>query len=133
MHIKTTGMAPLIQVFDMKRSVAFYVDKLGFKLLQRSQEGEAHFDWCMLENDGSYLMLNTAYEQHERPPAPDPKRVAHHEDTGFYFRCTDVAAAHRMLKAAGCNVTAPQKMHYGANEIRVTDPDGYNLFFQQFD
>ncbi len=133
MHIKTTGMAPLIQVFDMKTSVAFYVGMLGFKLLQRSQESETHFDWCMLENDGSYLMLNTAYEQHERPPAPDAKRNQHHHDTGFYFKCTDVAAAYRMIKAAGGDVTSPQKIHYGANEIRVIDPDGYNVFFQQFD
>jgi uncharacterized glyoxalase superfamily protein PhnB len=133
MRIKTTGMAPLIQVFDMKTSVAFYVDKLGFTLAQRSQEGEDHFDWCMLENGGSYLMLNTRYEQHERPPSPDPTRVDHHDDMSFYFRCTDVAAAYRMIKATGAPVTAPQKMHYGANEIRVTDPDGYNLFFQQFD
>lgn len=131
--IRTSGMAPLIQVFDMKASVAFYVDKLGFTLVQRSQEGEEHFDWCMLESHGSYLMLNTRYERHERPAKPDPDRVAHHDDIGFYFRCDDVAAAHRILKAKGCDVTAPQKMHYGADEIRVIDPDGYNVFFQQFD
>jgi glyoxylase I family protein len=133
MHIKTTGMAPLIQVFDMKTSVAFYCDKLGFKLLQRSQEGEDHFDWCMLENGGTYLMLNTRYERHERPPAPDPKRIEAHDDIGFYFRCDDAKAAHRALQAKGLNVAPPQKMHYGALEFAVTDPDGFNIFFQQFD
>jgi catechol 2,3-dioxygenase-like lactoylglutathione lyase family enzyme len=42
--IRMTGFAPLIQVFDMKASVDFYCDVLGFKLARRSQEGEAHFD-----------------------------------------------------------------------------------------
>ncbi len=75
MTIKTAGMAPLIQVFDMKTSVAFYCGKLGFTLVQRSQEGEDHFDWCMLENCGTYLMLNTAYELHARP-RPTPPETA---------------------------------------------------------
>ena len=33
MGIKIQGMAPLIQVFDMPRSVAFYRDVLGFELV----------------------------------------------------------------------------------------------------
>lgn len=133
MTIKTAGMAPLIQVFDMKTSVAFYCGKLGFTLVQRSQEGEDHFDWCMLENCGTYLMLNTAYERHERPPVPDAARNGHHADITFYFRCPDVDAARRALAAAGLNVPPPQKTHYGAREIAVKDPDGFTVCFQQFD
>jgi uncharacterized glyoxalase superfamily protein PhnB len=133
MTIKTTGMAPLIQVFDMKTSIAFYCGKLGFTLAQRSQEGEDHFDWCMLENGGSYLMLNTAFERDERPNAADATRTAHHADTTFYFRCPDVAAAYRTLVARGCDLSPPEKMHYGASEIALTDPDGYRICFQQFD
>lgn len=133
MTIKTAGMAPLIQVFDMKTSVAFYCGKLGFTLVQRSQEGEDHFDWCMLENCGTYLMLNTAYELHARPPAPDAARNGHHADITFYFRCPDVDAARSALAAAGLNVPPPQKTHYGAREIAVKDPDGFTVCFQQFD
>ena len=131
--IKTTGMAPLIQVFDMKASVAFYCDKLGFTLVRRSQEGEDHFDWCMLENGGSHLMLNTRYERHERPSRPDPQRVAHHDDATFNFRCVDVEAAYHALLAKGVAVEPPKKMHYGAKEIWVKDPDGFSINFQQFD
>jgi uncharacterized glyoxalase superfamily protein PhnB len=133
MTIRVTGFAPLIQVFDMKASLAFYCDVLGFKLARRSQEGEAHFDWCMLERDGHHLMLNTAYERDERPAAPDPERHAHHADTAFYFACADVESAYNHLRAKGCKVSPPQQMHYGAREITVADPDGFLVSFQQFD
>ncbi len=39
-------------------------------------------------------MLNTAYEEDARPRAPDPARVAAHEDTAIYFSCPDVDAAY---------------------------------------
>jgi hypothetical protein len=32
-------------------------------------------------------MLNTAYEDDEPPPAPDPARVAGHADAGLFFGC----------------------------------------------
>jgi len=119
-----TGMSTLLQVFDMPTSAAFYCDVLGFKLVRRSQEGQAHFDWCMLELDGTYLMLNTRYERDERPPAPDPLRVAHHDDVGLYYACSDVEAVYRRLRDKGAAVAPPQRMHYGAKEIWLKDPDG---------
>jgi uncharacterized glyoxalase superfamily protein PhnB len=131
MPITVTGMAPLIQVFDMPTSVAFYCDVLGFKMAQRSQPGEVHFDWCMLELDGFYIMLNTAYEQHERPPAPDPKRRDHHFDMSFYFGCNDVDAIYAHLKGKGVAVDEPKLLHYGFRQVVVKDPDDFLIHFQQ--
>lgn len=128
MPINVTGMAPLIQVYDMPTSVAFYCDVLGFRLTMRS---EPNFDFAMLELDGVYLMLNTAYEEHERPPAPEPERRAHHFDMSFYFGCADVDAVHRHLAAKGVNVAPPRATHYGFREVIVRDPDDFELHFQQ--
>jgi hypothetical protein len=74
------GVTPLLQVFNMPRSVAFYRDVLGFAVIHTSEPGE-QFDWAMLKRGDAVLMLNTAYESHERPSAPDPERVAAHADT----------------------------------------------------
>jgi catechol 2,3-dioxygenase-like lactoylglutathione lyase family enzyme len=41
------GLAPLIQVFDMPTSVAFYRDILGFTVVNQSEPGD-NFDWGML-------------------------------------------------------------------------------------
>ena len=36
MGIKVEGVAPLIQVFDMPRSIAFYRDVVGFEIVTTS-------------------------------------------------------------------------------------------------
>src|SRR3712207_1798978 len=53
------GMAPLLQVFDMPASLAFYRDALGFAITGTNVP-EPPFDWVLLERDGVQLMLNTA-------------------------------------------------------------------------
>ena len=129
MPIKVEGLAPLIQVFDMPTSVAFYRDVLGFEVVMQSQPGDA-FDWGLLRLDGAELMLNTAYEKEHRPPAPDPARIAAHEDTALYVGCRDVDAAFAHLRAKGVDVSPPQIASYGMKQLYVKDPDGYLICFQ---
>jgi glyoxylase I family protein len=76
------------------------------------------------------LMLNTAYEDDERPEAPDPDHVASHADTTLYFGCPDVDKAYRQLLAQGLAVKKPVVREYGMKQLSLTDPDGYGLCFQ---
>lgn len=68
--------APLLQFFDMPTSVKFYRDVLGFErvgnspIVHRPQADYLH--WCMLRRGNTTIMLNTAYDEGERPPAPNP-------------------------------------------------------------
>lgn len=129
MAIDIRGLAPLLEVFDMPTSVHFYRDVLGFDLVATSQAGD-RFDWALLRLNGVELMLNTAYEDNERPPAPDPARVAGHADTGLFFGCADLDGAYRHLRAHRLNVKEPGIRDYGMRQLYVTDPDGYTLCFQ---
>ncbi len=129
MAIDIRGLAPLLEVFDMPTSIAFYRDVLGFEVVSTSEPGD-RFDWALLELNGVELMLNTAYEDHERPPAPDPARIAAHADTGLFFGCPDVDAVYRHLRAQGVALEEPTIRHYGMKQLHVTDPDGFNLCFQ---
>ena len=117
-------MTPLLQVFDMPTSLAFYRDILGFGVKQSTS------DWAWLERDGVELMLNTAYESHARPPAPDGRRVAAHDDTALYFACPDVDAAYAHLRSHGVAAKEPRVAPYGMKQLYLSDPDGYNLCFQ---
>jgi len=63
-------MAPLLQVFDMPISIAFYRDVLGFEVVATSRPEQ--FGWALLRLNGVELMLNTAYEDDSRPAKPDP-------------------------------------------------------------
>jgi uncharacterized glyoxalase superfamily protein PhnB len=100
MGIEIRGMAPLLQVFDMPTSIAFY-RALGFEVVSTSKPHEERFDWALLKINGVELMLNTAYEDDARPTAPEPARIAAHYDTAIYFGCPDVDAAYTHLCSRG--------------------------------
>lgn len=129
MSIEVRGMSPLLEVFDMAASLAFYRDKLGFAVTGDSGRGDES-GWVMLELGNATIMLNTAYDDGERPEAPDPARVAAHRDTCIYFACPDVDAAYEHLKANGIKSEPPAVAPYGMKQLYITDPDNYNICFQ---
>jgi glyoxylase I family protein len=122
------GMAPLIQVFDMPTSLKFYRDLLGFEVTQRSGAGD-DVDWVLLRYNNIEFMLNTAYEKPYRPPQPDKKRIAFHQDVSFYFGCPDVLGFYHYLIEKGVKLKAPAISGYGFLSLEITDPDGFNLIF----
>ena len=129
MAIEIRRVSPLIEVFDMPTSLAFYRDKLGFQVTGDSGQGDES-GWVMLELGNATIMLNTAYDDGERPDSPDPSRVAAHPDTCLYFGCPDVDAAYEHLKANGIDAKPPKVAPYGMKQLYVRDPDNYNLCFQ---
>ena len=129
MAIRVEGLAPLLQVFDMPTAIAFYRDLLGFDLVSTSKLGE-HFGWALLTLNGTELMLNTAYEDDERPSAPDSYRVCAHADTTLFFSCPDLDGAYDHLRAKGLDVNKPVVRSYGMRQLSLKDPDGYFLCFQ---
>jgi glyoxylase I family protein len=129
MTIKVDSLTALISVFDMPTSLAFYRDVLGCEVIMQSAEGDDDFDWCCLKLDGTYLMLNTAYDGEFRPPAPDPIRIDTHGDTGLYFMA-DPDAVYEYLRGKGVEVKPPKIAPYGMKQLYLKDPDGYNVCFQ---
>ena len=131
MPIDTRGLCPLIQVYDMPTSIRFYRDVLGFDVAATAPpRSPDEFGWCLLKLNGTELMLNTAYDFEDRPPAPDPARVAAHGDTCIYFGCPDVDAAYRYLREKGLDIKEPKVAWYGMKQLYFTDPDGFGICFQ---
>ncbi len=129
MPLEIRHLCPLLQVFDMPTSVRFYCDVLGFAVALTSEPGE-HFDWCLLRRDGLELMLNTRYERHARPDAPEPARVAAHDDVTLYLSCPDVDGAYAHLRAHGIDVQPPVVRPYGMKQVYAHDPDGFGICCQ---
>jgi glyoxylase I family protein len=129
------GLCSLLQVFDMPTSVKFYRGVLGFERIGNSPvvhspQGD-YFHWCMLRRGSNTLMLNTAYDEGERPPAPDAVRFAAHSDTALFFGCPDVDGTFNQLLPFGINVLEkPTTTQYNMRRFTIADPDGYNLSFQ---
>ncbi len=127
------GLAPLLQVFDMRVAIRFYRDVLGFVVKGTSpalSDDADHVNWCLLELEGTQLMLNTAYDPEDQPSRPDPQRWSGHQDTCVYFGCPDVDAAYDFLKSKGAELEPPTVTWYGMKQLYLTDPDGYGLCFQ---
>lgn len=129
MAIDVRGLAPLVQVFDMPRPIGFYRDVIGFFVVATSQPGDDGH-WALLRLNGVELMLNTAYDEGERPASPDPARVAAHIDSWLYFGCADVDGAYEHLRAKGVELSRPTIAPYGMKQLYLADPDGYGLCFQ---
>jgi len=129
MAIEIRGLAPLMEVFDMPTSLEFYRDKLGFSVTGDSGQGDES-GWVMLQLGPATIMLNTAYDDGERPDMPDSNRVAAHRDTCIYFSCPDVDAAYEHLKSNSIAANPPSVAPYGMKQLYVCDPDNFNLCFQ---
>ena len=137
MDVQATGLTPLIQVYDMPEAIRFYCGTLGFELAGSSPETDTPegrmFHWAWLRLGGANLMLNTAYDEGERPPARDPARWNGHRDTCLFFACPDVDAVYDALTARGLELRPPHRAPYGMKQLHLNDPDGYELCFQQPD
>ncbi len=124
------GMCPLLQVFDMPTSLAFYCGVLGFEV-KMSSAPVPDCDWVLLTLKGEeILMLNTAYERDRRPQFPDAKRNAVHEDTSLYFSAPDVEVVYAHLCEKGIAAKKPKVAPYGMKQLYLRDPDGYTICFQ---
>ena len=132
MAITLNGSAPLFEVFDMPTSFAFYRDAIGFEIVATNKEIDtdpAQVAWAWLRLNDVDLMLNTAYEEGERPPERDPSLVFG-RGMCFYVGCPDVDSAYEHLRARGIDVKPPKLAKYGMKQLYVRDPDGYSLCFQ---
>lgn len=109
MAIEIRGSAPLLQVFDMPTSVRFYRDLLGFAVASTDGRLAEECDWVLLRLGDVELMLNTAYEADERPAAPDPARIASHEDVCIFFDCPDVDLTYEHLSRPRCRGGCPDR------------------------
>lgn len=135
MSLPISGLTPLIQVFDMAKSLDFYAGKLGFQVVAASPEidaPEGRFShWMLLRSGAIDLMLNTAYDTGERPATPDPARRQAHTDTSFYIFCPDLDRIHAALAKAGVDLDPPSTASYGPRRFSLFDPDNFEIVFQE--
>jgi len=128
------NLVPMLAVESGERTVDFYVNKLGFTLLN-SMQFEGRLGWCILGAGGP------------RGDGPDcPWRVeimfsvrgaecGADRDTRkgviMYFYPEDVVALHALCKSRGVKVSDLRVTFYHMKEFDLEDPDGYQLWFGQ--
>jgi catechol 2,3-dioxygenase-like lactoylglutathione lyase family enzyme len=130
------GVCPYFEVYDMPTSLRFYIDQLGFEMVDHSPHlgGDpyrCHWVWLRLGGTAN-LMLNTNYESDdERPTREEHLRLRQHRDACLFFSCPDVDAAYAELLAKGVKIDRePKVAPYGMKQMYCKDPDNLGLCFQ---
>jgi catechol 2,3-dioxygenase-like lactoylglutathione lyase family enzyme len=138
MAIEIRDGCTLMSVWDMPTTVRFYRELLGFEIVQRSptyaMEGsEELFHWCMMRSNAACIMLNTEYDEGERP-AERPHREETRFGTWFYYGCPDLDDAYEKLNAAAVGCKRPGLTMYGGKygfrTLSFRDPDGHGITLQ---
>jgi catechol 2,3-dioxygenase-like lactoylglutathione lyase family enzyme len=113
--------APVLQVSDLARSIAYYRKQLGFDL-----EFEYEGFYASVLRDGCRVHLNCS-----TPPERDQQafEAAGHLDA--CFGVTDAQALASELAATGADISVNLRVMPYGKEFYVRDPDGYILGFVQ--
>ncbi len=123
--MKLTALIPMLSVSDLKRTMSFYGERLGFGVLNSFGDPEPR--WCMLGRDGVRIMFN-------QPPQDETGPRFHNGPRIFRFS-TSIQTMSRPCtlrwKSAGLSVSELRVTDYRMKEFELRDPDGYWLWFGQ--
>jgi lactoylglutathione lyase len=104
---------PILQVADLRRSLSFYRDLLGF-VVTYSFPSEDDPQFVSLDIDGGKLGLGATTE------------AVQSASTALWLYTDDVDGAVADLRTAGVRVVAePADQAWGERVASVVDPDGY--------
>lgn len=116
---------PFFIVGNLKISVSFYVDKLGFEIRHRGPDENPY--WAIVGRDSISIMLKEI--------APDIKPIPNHTRHEWapwdaYIAAADPDALFEEYRSTGATFNKP--IHDNSDNIRgfeIKDADGYVLFF----
>jgi lactoylglutathione lyase len=118
---------PFFAVSNIERSVRYYVDGLGFELINKWID-EGKLRWCWLRNGDAAIMLQEYRTEGHDSWVPAGKVG---EGVSICFICRDAVAIYRELKSRGIEASRP----FVGNGMWVTslsDPDGYRIDFESY-
>ena len=124
-NIKITQTVPFLAVTSIEKSIAFYVDGLGFEIKNKWID-DGKLRWCWLQHGNGALMLQEFRTEGHDSFVPTGKLG---EGLTLYFMCEDAKLAHREITEKGINAGQPF-VGNNADVFYFYDPDGYKLSFE---
>jgi len=119
---------PFFMVTDIDASVRFYVDGLGFRVVNewRPEQRGGRLQWCWLQLGDAAIMLQEFWKDGRPGGAPEGPLG---QGVSVCFQCMDAIAIYHELIARSIDASRP----FVGNNLWVTsmrDPDGYKLDFE---
>ena len=121
-------LTPNLLVANVERSLAFYVDTLGFERGMTVPDASP-FVFASVTSDPVEIFLNDAATAVKEYPAFAGKPLG---ATGtLYIEVEGVDALHDRIKSTVKIVMPIATQFYGMREFAIEDPDGYVITFAQ--
>ena len=133
----TTSLTPELCCSNIKSSLSFYVELLGFKIqYQREEEG-----FAMLERQGSRIMLDEIRESSvkgkKRVWITAAMEIPFGRGINLEIKTTQVEQLYKRCEDSGATIFLPiedkwyraDNIEIGNRQFIVLDPDGYMLRF----
>lgn len=125
---KLESLTPNIMVKDVNATLNYYIDCLGFKLIDTNPEsGQFEWGYVMLDSVGMMFQeeksLKTEYKEME------PLKIG--GALTFYIRINDIDSYYDKL-SKDINIIKPMnRTFYGTNEFAIMDLNGFILTFSE--
>lgn len=123
-NLKARTLTPSLTVSDLTRSKQFYVDGLGFSVLQEWKDDKGHVQGYMLSAGSETSGLGIGQDDF----AKGRDRVKGVGMRIWIETDQDIEAIAKGMKGAGFKLDSePAPLPWGPVGFMVTDPDGYKL------
>jgi len=110
----------VLAVHDLKKSAGFFVDNLGFEIVNEPP------GWVFVKKDNCMIMLG------ECPDDARPGELGSHSYFG-YLRVDDADGYYNDLKARGVETSSPiSDKPWGMREFTMKTPEGHRLTIGQW-
>ncbi|HTD98625.1 MAG TPA: VOC family protein [Mucilaginibacter sp.] len=116
---------PLFMVSNMEASLKFYVDGLGFTVVN-TWTPRGKIEWCWLQREGGPIMLQEARVTDSKPYLAGDRPGA---GVSTWFQCLDSLALYHEFISRGTDAKEPF-VGNGLWDVKIVDPDGYDLHFE---
>lgn len=130
-----TALTPELMCRDIKVSLPFYLDVLGFKIQYERPESS----FAMIERQGARLMLDQIVPDSPRTWIAGPLEFPFGRGINLQIETDDVNGLYARVQKSGATIFLPieekwyrgDDVDLGSRQFIVLDPDGYLLRFFQ--
>lgn len=121
-------LTPNLMVEDVRKTLDFYHDVLGFETLTTVEEG-GEIGFAIVQRDDVQLMFQSRKSLSENVPALTGSPIGASQT--FYIEVTDVQALYDQLRDKVEIVVDMHSTFYGTKEFYFRDVNGYILSFSE--
>ncbi|MGA2652332.1 MAG: VOC family protein [Terracidiphilus sp.] len=123
-HAVTEAISPCLIVRDVVKTIAFYIEKLGFETRFIAPEVDPFF--AIIGRDGAQIFIKA---EGGIEPVPNQTRHPHLRWDAFVYASDPDALAANFMDHGAVFSKPLEDTHDGLRGFEISDPDGYVLFF----